>query len=48
MTDHRISLTLYRLDEILGGQVDELIVPLMEHDQETQLKLQAKEAAGAS
>lgn len=48
VTDHRISLTLYRLDEVLGGQVDDLIVPLMEHDQETQLKLQAKEVAGAS
>jgi peptide chain release factor 1 len=48
VTDHRISLTLYRLEEVLGGDVDELIVPLMEHDQEAQLKLQAKEAAGAS
>lgn len=29
MTDHRINLTLYKLDEILGGDLDPLIVPLM-------------------
>lgn len=29
VTDHRINLTLYKLDEILQGKLDELIVPLM-------------------
>ena len=28
MTDHRIGLTLYRLEEILGGDMDELITQL--------------------
>ena len=40
VTDHRISLTLYRLTEVLEGDVDELIGPLMQHDQEERLKLQ--------
>jgi peptide chain release factor 1 len=42
VTDHRISLTLYRLAEVLEGDVDELIGPLMQHDQEELLKLQTK------
>lgn len=41
VTDHRINLTLYRLDDILAGHVDSLIEPLMQHDQEEQLKAQA-------
>jgi peptide chain release factor 1 len=28
VTDHRIGLTLYRLGEILGGDLDELISAL--------------------
>ena len=28
VSDHRINLTLYNLNEILEGQLDELIVPL--------------------
>jgi peptide chain release factor 1 len=28
VTDHRIELTLYRIDDIVGGNLDELIVPL--------------------
>ena len=39
VTDHRIGLTLYRLDEILAGDVDSLIEPLRQHDQEERLKL---------
>jgi peptide chain release factor 1 len=39
VTDHRISLTLYRLNEILAGDVDCLIEPLRQHDQEERLKL---------
>ncbi len=30
VTDHRINLTLYKLDEILAGQLDMLIDPLMQ------------------
>jgi len=29
VTDHRINLTLYKLDEIMEGQVDEVIEPLI-------------------
>lgn len=45
VTDHRIGLTLYRLDDILAGNVDPLIEPLQEHDQEQQLKMQAERSA---
>ena len=33
VTDHRISLVLYRLDEILGGNLDDLIGPLTQEHQ---------------
>jgi peptide chain release factor 1 len=33
VTDHRINLTLYKLDEILTGQLDMLIDPLMQEHQ---------------
>ncbi|HCC01032.1 MAG TPA: peptide chain release factor 1 [Ruminococcaceae bacterium] len=38
VTDHRIGLTLYRLDEILSGNLDELIDPLITADQAEKLK----------
>ena len=28
ITDHRINLTVYRLEEIVAGDVDQVIVPL--------------------
>ncbi len=28
ITDHRINLTLYKLDEVVGGDVDQVILPL--------------------
>lgn len=31
VSDHRINLTLYKLDMILGGAIDELIDPLITH-----------------
>jgi peptide chain release factor 1 len=37
VTDHRISLTLYKLDEVLTGQLDMLIDPLMQEHQARQL-----------
>ena len=40
VTDHRISLTLYRLDEVLSGNVDLLIDELRRHDQEKRLRAQ--------
>ncbi len=33
ITDHRINLTLYKLQEIMDGQVDEVIIPLREEHQ---------------
>ena len=38
MTDHRIGLTLHKLNEILAGDLDELIGALQERDQEERLK----------
>jgi peptide chain release factor 1 len=39
VTDHRIGLTLYRLDEVLAGQVNLLVTALQEHEQAEKLKL---------
>lgn len=41
VTDHRISLTLYKLESVLNGEVDLLIEELRQHDQQEKLKLQA-------
>ncbi|HEY6984657.1 MAG TPA: peptide chain release factor-like protein, partial [Rhodanobacteraceae bacterium] len=38
VTDHRINLTLYRLPEILEGDLDELIDALRREDQADQLQ----------
>jgi len=43
VTDHRISLTLYKLEEIINGALDEIIEPLRQHDQEEKLKLVSTE-----
>jgi peptide chain release factor 2 len=37
VTDHRISLTLYRLDDVLAGDLDQLIEPLANEYQADQL-----------
>lgn len=37
MTDHRINLTLYRLDEIMTGQLSQVIDPLLQEYQAQQL-----------
>ena len=39
MSDHRINLTLYKLDQILDGDLYELIRMLSEADQAKKLKL---------
>jgi len=31
VTDHRIEFTLYKLDTVMGGEVDQLIQPLLDH-----------------
>ncbi len=38
VTDHRINLTLYRLQDVLEGKLDEIIQALIEHDIEEKLK----------
>ncbi|MDP3276154.1 MAG: peptide chain release factor 1 [Deltaproteobacteria bacterium] len=38
VTDHRIGLTLYKLDRVISGALDELIVPLRTHFQAERLK----------
>ena len=37
VTDHRIKLTLYRIDQIIDGDLDELIEPLIAADQAQKL-----------
>ena len=41
MTDHRIGLTLYRLEQIMNGDLDEIIDALITTDQSEKLKSQA-------
>lgn len=37
VTDHRINLTLYKLGEVMEGQLDEVIQPLINEHQADQL-----------
>ena len=37
MTDHRINLTLYKLDEVMEGALDAIIGPLRQEYQADQL-----------
>jgi peptide chain release factor 1 len=41
VTDHRIGLTLHRLDDVLEGKLDELIDSLAASQQNDKLKLKA-------
>lgn len=43
VTDHRIGLTLYRIDEILNGDLDELINALITYDQTEKLRNMGEE-----
>jgi peptide chain release factor 1 len=38
MTDHRINLTLYKLESIMNGKLDDVIEPLISFDQAQRLK----------
>jgi len=38
MTDHRINLTLYRLEEILEGDLSQVIIPLIQNHQADELR----------
>jgi len=44
MTDHRIGLTLYRLDSIMAGDIGEIIDSLRAHYQMEALKAQSEAA----
>ncbi len=41
VTDHRINLTIYALSDILQGNIEPLIEPLRQHDQEERLRAEA-------
>ena len=47
LTDHRIGLTLYRLDQVMDGDLGEVIDALVSHDQAERLKQGVPSAAGA-
>jgi peptide chain release factor 1 len=38
MTDHRINLTLYKLEDIMLGKLEQVIDPLLSHQQAELLK----------
>ena len=40
LTDHRINLTLYKLDRVMEGALDEIFTALYEHDVELKIKAQ--------
>ena len=46
VTDHRINLTLYKLDEILAGSLDHVVEPLMNEYQAEQLSKLSEETGG--
>lgn len=37
ITDHRIGLTIYKLDRVLGGELDDVVDALVEHERAEQL-----------
>ena len=45
VTDHRINLTLYKLDEFIMGSIDQIIDPLINEYQAEQLSALAEESA---
>ncbi len=42
LTDHRINLTLYKLDRVMEGDLDEILTALYEHDVELRIQKQMK------
>ncbi len=43
MTDHRIGLTLYRIDAIMNGDLDELLDAVRAYDMAEKLRAGASE-----
>lgn len=46
MTDHRVNLTLYKLDQMMQGELDELIDSLLKFDREERLNEMPPHAEG--
>jgi len=46
VTDHRIGLTLYKLEDILGGEIDEFVEALKKREQEERLKGSSPQSEG--
>ena len=46
LTDHRINLTLYSLDRVMEGDLEQLLTALREHDIELRLKVELDSMAG--
>jgi peptide chain release factor 1 len=46
LTDHRINLTLYSLDRVMEGDLEQLFTALREHDTELRLKAELDSMAG--
>ncbi len=44
LTDHRIGLTLYKLDRVMEGDLNEIFDALYEHDVELKIKAQTEKA----
>ena len=42
ITDHRIGLTIYNLDQVMDGDIDEIIEALVQHDQTQRLEQVAR------
>ena len=42
VTDHRIGLTLYKLEQVMNGDLDEIIDALITTDQSEKLKAQGE------
>ena len=45
LTDHRINLTLYSLDRVVEGEIEELITALSHHDTEARLEAELEKLA---
>ena len=45
MTDHRINLTLYKLDEVMEGDIDQIVEPLVQEHQADQLAALAEKSS---
>ena len=48
VTDHRVNVTLYKLDEILAGSLDLLVAPLIQEEQSNRLNSLRTQSSHAS